>query len=255
MSCCVQNVIIEYRRMKKKEQEQKTIYLICLENSCAAVNDFQITDHAFNEIFSDFDLTTNDFQCFDLPTNVNDSRSLKNDPPQSNETILPSTIRNSHITQIPPHVDDAHASHVSIYSSESYRTQPIYVKSNTPPLSIHSCESTPPPNYPEVVECKSNGNTFNIKSFIFSCDCFLLFFFLLQSVRFLSASASRNSSTQICQAKQYNMSTTNPSSTVIQQPEPISVTLDQFQAVNRHVISLLFINLKYIALVIGQFSQ
>ncbi|CAF2414532.1 unnamed protein product [Rotaria sp. Silwood2] len=201
----------EYHQQGQQQTQQQSInidtatvgdirdYLTC---------DLKLSDTALNDLFSEFDLNPNDFQYFDSSTNTHvypqQSAQVPVELPPSYDTALLSTSL-TNITQTPnvqPVIDD-YLSSVALKSLiEQHQTQQAMVKySTSPPLSV----PTPQTSYSEsssilstdVSEHQSNRN-----------------------------SPGRKATT----SKRSRPPPPTHLHKLIKKPEPIPVTLDQFQA-------------------------
>lgn len=132
--------------------------------------DLKLSDTAFNDLFSEFDLNPNDFQYLDTSANANtySQHSALNHnelPPPYDSTMLttPITAPLNTITQTPnaqtmePVIDD-YISSVALKSliEQHQAQQPIVKYSSSPPPPPAPCSiPIPQTNYQEVIQNKA----------------------------------------------------------------------------------------------------
>lgn len=120
--------------------------------SSSLISDFKLSDTNFNDIFSEFDLTPDDLQCYHLSTDemapIQSSHAL----PQLNQTYLPPTAINSNVQYSQPEIDQILSTNALKYLIEQHQSQQMNARlPSSSPLSQSSL-STAGTSYPEVSE-------------------------------------------------------------------------------------------------------
>ena len=120
--------------------------------SSSLISDFKLSDTNFNDIFSEFDLTTNDLQCYHLPTDEMAPIQSFHALPQLNQTFLPPTVVNSNLHYNQPEIDQIISTNALKYLIEQHHSQQMNAQlPSSSPLSQSSL-STAGTSYPEVCE-------------------------------------------------------------------------------------------------------
>ncbi|UJR23410.1 hypothetical protein I4U23_026417 [Adineta vaga] len=205
--------LFQFDEYQQQDQQQQTMnidptvvgdikdYLTC---------DLKLSDTAFNDIFSEFDINTCEFQYLDPPTNTHTTylqqASMELPPPPSYDATLLATstnkmIQNTNIQTMQSTMDEYISSDFNTLMDQHQvqQTNVKYASTPTPPLS------SVPSNYPEtssmlsvdMSEYQTNKNTLGRKP----------------------ATSKRTRPSPPAHLPK-----------LIKKPEPIPVTLDQFQA-------------------------